>query len=104
MQGPTFTFPCPPALPCSPGPPAPRRVSAAPALNGHETTAGTLPRSERKTWRHSWNSRPGYARGSRAPGQLGLHRDGQVGLVQPAPGVGGAVPALQGDRADVLAL
>src|SRR5262249_34765281 len=37
-------------------------------------------------------------------GQLGLDRDGQVGLVQPAPGVGGAVPALQRDGADVLAL
>src|SRR5262245_45261392 len=46
----------------------------------------------------------GPRRRSGALGQLGLDGDVQVGLVEPAAGVGGAVPALEGDRADVLAL
>src|SRR5262249_27360140 len=42
-------------------------------------------------------------RNSRAAGELGLDGDGQIGLVEPAAGVGGAVPALQGDGAHVVA-
>src|SRR5205807_201043 len=42
--------------------------------------------------------------GSRAAGQLGPDGDVQISLVEPAAGVGGAVPALQRDGADVVAL
>src|SRR5262249_47761958 len=41
---------------------------------------------------------------SAGAGELGAGGDGQVGLVHPPAGVGGAVPALQRDRADVVAL
>src|SRR5262249_14485568 len=104
---PVATFPRPPGLPgpnttggparpaapgatkkpgrCSPPPgtggaaPRLRRLSRRPAcLSGRQ--AGSLsPRGSR----------------SGAAGQLGLDGDGQVGLVHPAAGVGGAVPALQ---------
>src|SRR5205823_2950950 len=42
--------------------------------------------------------------GSRGAGELGADGDGEVGLMEPAAGVGGALPALQRDGADVVAL
>src|SRR5262249_48941931 len=42
--------------------------------------------------------------GSGAPGGRAARGHAQVGLVHPAAGIGGAMPALQGDRTDMLAL
>ena len=39
----------------------------------------------------------------RSPGEFGFDGNDEIGLVHPAAGVGSAVPALQRDRADVVA-
>src|SRR5262249_35036769 len=93
MQGWWAEISPPPIRP--PGAATPRRRSR----NGTRNDPGPAPFCPRERGRGSrrWPA-------SGAAGQFGLHRDGEVALVLPAAGVGGAVPALQRNRPDVLAL
>src|SRR5207253_2881549 len=74
--------------------------SSRPSRTGHEKPPGTLPVQV--------EALPGEAGGevwqSSAASQFGLDREVEIGLVKPAAGIGGALPALQRDGANVVTL